>query len=253
MIATLEKEMKMPTGYDKLSLDRDLLLDLTFAEGTGVLTMDRAKPHHEDVRLANPPTWTQLANHTPVLQFDGATNYMELAAAASADLDFTSEDYSIAAWTFHSFSAQSQMIVARYGLDMDGWELYFYDSPPNHYLQLRHHHASFCPTPPCPPGNERTGCYSNGWGNDIWYLVGLSRIGSDPRMYRNGVGVEVTCGAGDLHNPDNCNRDLVIGCRFTKDADWYKGYMGRIRIWGRALSALEWRMLWNMERHKYGW
>ena len=33
-------------GYDKISLNEDILLDLPFSEGVGVITHDQAKPHH---------------------------------------------------------------------------------------------------------------------------------------------------------------------------------------------------------------
>lgn len=241
----LVKERPVSRGYDNFLMHHTILLDLPFQEGSGVITRDAAKPHHQDVTLVGAPTWVTLATGTSVLRFNGATNYLWCPAAATADLDFTTEDYSIAVPIYPEFSAQSKMVIARYGTDLDGWEGYLFDSGAHHYLTLRHHHASLAP-------DTRDGCYSDGWENNTWWLMGISRIGLYPLMYRNGLPVEMTYDAGGLKDPDTCNRDLVIGCRYTKNADWYKGMMGRPRIFFPALADWEWKELFHMESSLFG-
>jgi len=228
-------------GYDK-GINGQLLFALPFYEATGVITQDVAKPHHP-VDLHGFPSWAAVASGLGVLDFNGASDYLDSPAADTVDLDFITGDYSIVVWTNHQWTAQSQIIIGRYGVDLDGWELYFFDTPLN-YLQLRHHHASLAP--------DRTGCFSVGWSNDAWHLVGISRSGAYPLHYRNGMGVEVTYDVGGLSDPDSCNRDLVIGARYTKNADWYKGMQWNPRVWSRCLQPWEHRAIFDAEREIFG-
>ena len=236
------KEREMLVGYDKFSLDHGLLLDLPFREVAGFVTRDIAKPHHQDVALQGFAGWLLLANGLGVMAFNGLMDYLDCPAAATGDLDFTTGDYSIAVWMYHTASAQSDIIIGRYGVDLDGWELYIGPTVPR-TIDLRHHHSSL--------PEDRDGCYSEDWPDNTWYLVGVSRSGLYPLMYRNGLPLEMTYGAFGLRDPDTCNRDLVVGTRFTKDANWYHGMMWRPRVWGRALDPYEMRQIFNMERHLF--
>lgn len=230
-------------SYDNLRCNYEALLDLPFEEGTGTITADIAKPHHQFVDLVSPPTWASLSSGLGVLSFDGATNYGELVAADSADLDFTSGAYSIVVWVYQLANAMSRMVLAKYRLDTSGWELYFYQAAQD-YLTLRHHHASLSP--------DRTGCYSIGWDCDTWWCLGITRAAGSayPRHYRNGVPLVVSFDPGGLYDPDTAvAEDLVIGTRFTKNSDWYKGGLWRPRIFNRELSPSEMRLIYNMEEH----
>lgn len=229
--------------YDKLALDYGMLLDLRFREGSGLVTKDLALPHHE-LTLVGPPTWIQVppANIT-VLDFLG--DYLECSAADTADLDFTTGDYSIACWVNPVDTSTSMNIAGRYALDTDGWEVYFFDLPVNGYLQLRHHHASLAP-------DNRDGCYSTGWAENIWQLVLITRSGLYPLHYRNGVLLTMAYEAGGVKDPDTANRDLVVGARYTKNGDWYKQYQWGLRIWDRALSLFEAQLMFEMERAQFG-
>jgi len=233
--------MPVVMGHDKLRLNHQLLLSLPFREMTGQRVKDRSIPHHTIV--GHNMAW---ASGMPVIPsqlglgvFNGANAYCDGAAIDTADLDFTTGDYSIAGWIFYQATAMSQIVIGRYGVDLDGWELYLHD--PNETLNLRHHHSSLPAT--------RTGCYSSGWATGQWHLFGISRSGSYPRHFRNGAEVEVV---GVLSDPDACNRDLVIGTRFTKDANWYSGYMTLLRVWDRMLEDWEHRQIFEMERHWFG-
>ena len=140
--------------------------------------------------------------------------------------------------------AQSQIWIARYGLDFDGWETYFYTSGANEYLTLRHHHSSL--------PDDRDGCYSNDWAISTWWFIGITRSGLYPRMYRNGMQVDVTYGDDGMRDPDTSNRKLLHGCRFTEDSDWFGGPMWGTRIWGRELSDYEMDFLFQRERELFG-
>ena len=222
--------------------NHQLLLSLPFREGTGVLTKDVAKPQHQDVDLVGPPTWTRIGSGLGVLDLNGATDYLDCPAANTLDLAFTSEDYSITCWVYPQASVQSRMVIAKYALDIDGWELYLYTNGAHEYLTLRHHHAP-----------DRTGCYSDDWASDAWHFMGITRSGAYPLHYRNGREIDVTYDVGGLLDPDAAAaRDLVVGCRFTKDADWYTGQMWDPRVWLGALSPVQMMALFNMDRHWFG-
>jgi len=234
----------MTLAHDIVSVNYELLLSLPFREGVGAITRDEGKPGHLNIDLnGGPPAWVSHATGMGVLDFDGATDYIDCPAASCVDLNFTSGDYSIVGWVNYNVTTMSQIVIGRYGVDLDGWELYLYD--PGNTLNLRHSHNSLAP-------DVRDGCYSEGWATGTWYLFGISRDSLYPRMHRNGLAVDVTYETGGLKDPDTCNRDLVIGTRFTKDANWYEGYMQGLRVWNRSLSASEHRFIFETEKHWFG-
>jgi len=225
-------------GYDKKSMQHDeLLLSLPFTAGVGAVVGDIAKPHHY---TTSNMAWASLVSGLPVGSFDGATQYAQILAAASGDLDITTEDYSVVGWVYYQSTLQSQIVIGRYGVDLDGWEVYLDES--SETLSLRHHHSSLAP-------DNRDACYSEGWLLNTWYLFGISRDSLYPTMYRNGEEMSVTYETGGLKDPDTCARDLVVGTRFTKDANWYEGHMQGLRVWvGKALTAEDHRHIFNTER-----
>ena len=216
----------MTVLYDNLAINREILLDLPFREGRGIITQDVAKPHHP-ITLVNTPTWAALDSGKMTLDFDYASSeYLQCLAASSADLDFTDKDYSIGGWVNWS-GTSSYMILARYELYVSGWELYFY----NAILSLRHSHAAGATT--------STSAFSLGWTANTWWFFVLSRSGGVATMYRNDEdALTVTHSAGGLIDPETCNRDLV-SCRFTKDSDFFNGPYGRLWVRGRATTNEE--------------
>jgi len=58
--------------------------------------------------------------------------------------------------------------------------------------------------------------------------------------------------ATGMLDPDPCNRDLVLGCRYTKNANWYRNGMANMRVWNRALSQDEWNFIVQCEGHWFG-
>lgn len=256
------QEAVMARGYDKLSLDYDMLLALPFREGTGVVTRDVAMPHHKltlnDLGLGS-FTWSQLVTGCPYLEFTtvgfGPTDgvYLDCPAADTVDLDFTSGPYSIIVWVKHDVVGHQKpkIVVGRYVIDDGillnnvGWEVYLETNGP-HYLELRYHHGSLGPD-----DDRRDGCYSTGWEPGGWELLGITRSGLYPKHYRNAVELEVTYEATGMRDPDTADQDLVIGARFTKNADWYDGGMENLRILGREVSKEEMQFIFEMERHWY--
>ena len=227
--------------YDKLGINEDIILDLPFREGVGAITRDVAKPHHP-VTLVGAPTWNSLGTGLMTLTLDGLTQYLQCLAGQSADLDFTSEDYSLGGWINWTVLEYSQIVIGRYFLDNNGWELYLTQADSVYYLTLRHHHAA--------GASVRTACYSVGWTPGTPWLFGVSRSGNTAIHYRNGVAVETTHSEGGLIDPEPCVQDLVIGARFTKDANFFKSMKWRHRAWLRALPADDWRAIYEIEK---GW
>lgn len=234
----------MTVGFDNLAIHNNLLLSLPLAEGDGIITHDVSKVRHEDIDLINTPAWSTLASGRTVLQLNGTTQYAECAAADTADLDFTTGDYSITGWIYKDHAILSNLLIGRYGVDLDGWEVYLDDSIAD-YLQLRHHHVSLTP-------DDRDGCYSTGWTAATWWFLAITRSGLYPKHYRDGVEVEVTYDTGGLKDPDSCNRDLVIGVRYTKNTNYWPGMLWNLNVWDRELSALDVRFLFNRDKGWFG-
>lgn len=230
---------------DKDSLNTSLLLSLPMQEGAGtVLTQDVAKPHHP-ISLVHAPVWTALGTGLQVLDFDGASDYMECVSASCADLDFTAGDFSIACWCYWegATGGVADILMGRYELDVSGWEVYFDDSDPLRTLTLRVHHGGV---------PARTAATSYGWTKDIWWLVGISRSGAYPLHYRNGIGLEMSYSTGGITDPVTSAQDLVVGVRYTKNINFYDGKLWNPRVWGRCLEPWEQMTIFNRERELFG-
>ena len=241
----------MTISYDKIFEHNGMLLDLPFLEGIGTETRDQARSHHNNVTLINTPTWTPITSGLGVLVFDNtAQDYLELAAADCLDLNFEGANYSLGVWFNWTDTGTSLNIMGRYELDVSGWELYlFAGGGGQNYLTLRHHHAGTL-VPPV-TGNPRSGCYSSGWTPGTWWFLGITRPGSaEGQFYKNGV--PETMVTGGLVDPESCAQDLVIGARYTKNADYFKGSLWRPRLWQRALTQAEWLNIFNLERDWFG-
>ncbi len=226
----------MTVLYD--NLNPYLLLDLPFREGVGTVTYDVSK-YHRPITLVATPTWTTKTSGYPVLDFDAASDeYFECDDALTTELNFTTGDYSIGGWVNYS-GGDNSMILARYELNVSGWELYFYGG----ILTLRHSHAAGATT--------RTAAYSLGWTVSTWWFFGVSRSGAAAVMYRNGVALPMVHSTGGLIDPETCSRDLV-NCRFSKDDDYFNGPEKGLRIWGKSLSATDWLGIYNREKGWFG-
>ncbi len=232
----------MSRSFDRDSLDSQLLLSLPMREGAGTLgTADVAKPHHP-VLMTHAPAWTQLSpSGAYCLAFDGANDYMSCLGASSADLDFTSGDFSIACWAYLTVGS-SDILVGRYLTDVSGWEVYFTEGPPT-YFNLRCHHGGV---------PARTSANCQGWVASTWTLFGISRSGAYPLFYFNGIQQAMSYDAGGIQNPVTDAHDLVIGINNGKNANHLNGRIQGLRIWGRCLTPLEQRSIWLRERHLFG-
>ncbi len=246
----------MSVGFDNLAINNSLLLGLPFREGSGLVTYDEAKPNRiltQHVPGGGAFAWGNEARGIPYLDFapigggpaDGV--YLDCPAADTVDLDFTTDDYSIGGWiNWGAGTNQSEILIGRYGTELDGWDIYF--NAVSNSLSHRHHHSSLG------AGNLKSECFSAGWIPGTWNFFSVSRLGSSlyPLHYRNGIKLEMNYDANGMLDPDTCNRDLVMGCRHSKDANWYYNRMWNIRVWGRALSQEDWQFIFRKEGHWFG-
>ena len=240
----------MPSAYyDNFEFNADILLDLPFREalfavGSPISTQDISRTHHPVLLNSNDlltfPIPTQLTSGLNVLRFDGANAYADSLNAETIDLDFIAGNYSLSMWINVTDTGLSEILIGRYEVNVSGWELYWDAGAGQNYLTLRHHHAGGATT--------RTAAFSVGWTPGTWYHIGISRVGGICSMYRNGEPVTVTHSPGGLIDPETCTQDMVIGTRYTKNANWYKGYMYRPRIWGRALIELEFKTIYELDK-----
>jgi len=232
----------MTAFYDDLPYNKEILLDLPFRRGTGIIANDVAKPHHP-VTLVGTPSWAALGSGKMALTLGGigTGDYAQCLAAACADLDFTSGDFSIGGWFQWEDSADdSQIIIARYAVSISGWEVYLTEAGALRYMTLRHHHAA--------GASARTGAYSLGWAYDTLFHFGITRSGASAQFYRNGEAV--TTVSDTLIDPETCNQNLNIGVRYTRDANHFKGSLARLIVSGEALTAQDWK---SMYEHQAGY
>ncbi len=232
----------MPALYDKIGYNNRMLLDLPFREGTGIVTQDVAKPHHL-VTLVGTPTWAALDSGKMALTLGGvgSGDYGQCLNADSADLGFTSSDFSIGGWfKWEDTADDSQILIARYELSVGGWEVYLTEAGALRYMTLRLHHAG--------GATARTAAYSLGWAYSTLSHFGISRSGTSAIFYRNGEAI--TTVADTLIDPESTTQDMVIGIRYTKDANYLSGRLPRLFVAGEALSAEDWR---NMYKHQVGY
>lgn len=232
-------------GYDKISLNHGILLDLPFREATGAITHDVAKPHHI-AALTNVPTWGEVAlSGLGVLSFDGVNQYLQIPAATTQDLDFTG-DFTLAAWVYPVYLVTSMIVMCRNGTDVCGWCMYLYDNPTlGTLLSFRTNQAG-----------DHTECYAAGFPDSEWQLIGFSRdsAGQTAICYKDGEALTTVFNGIPLLDPIACvaTKKLLVGIQDGEAMNEYKGKMWRPRAWNRKLSATEWKRLWEMERHWFG-
>lgn len=238
-------------GYDNLSIDHQILLDLPFREATGLITHDVAKPHHIADGTGHNPSWDTVWPATGpsdlgILDFDGVAQYLEIPAATVAlALDFTG-DFALAAWIYPVYTAQAMVIMCLNDTFVCGWCMYLYDNPVlGPVLSLR---TSQGGVPP-----DHTECYAAGFPDSEWQLVGFSRDSASlsATCYKNGQPVTTVLGPTGMLDPTACGGavNLYIGRQNPPTGSYYKGKMWRPRAWPRKLSDEEWLQLFDYERH----
>jgi len=228
----------MVRGYDNTPVYVQCLLDIQMREGNGTLIRDWAKPEHP-VTLHGTPTWAQLGNGLNYLDFDSTNpDWLDSPQAGTADLDFTTESFSLALWVDIDSLAAARALIIRGLLDTDGYEIYV---ETDGSIVFRTNQAA---------ANQITTSAAGDIVINNWYQVILTRSGTDALIYLNGI--DVTDTAGSHTDPLTSARELHIGILDDETNSPFEGQMWRPRMWGRQLSAVEAVQLFNYERDWLG-
>lgn len=224
-------------GYDNLNTNMEMLLDLRVSEGVGANTQDWAKPHHV-CALVGAPTWANLDNDLPYLDFDAANpDYILSLQAATADLNFTTGDFSLAVWIRPDLGG-NRFLFQRGLTTNDGYG-FLYDV--NEALTFATNQAAAA---------QFTVSRAAAVVVGTWTLAAVTRSGAVAEIYVNGIrNVAV---AGTHIDPLTAARNLYIGVNDGAGAGWYDGDLWRPRIWGRELSAAEMLAIFEHERDLFG-
>jgi len=225
----------MTALYDMLPWNRNLLLDLQYNEGVGVvMTGDYAGQHHIMTQHGT-PTWTQLANGLSYLDFEQSVpDWLDCPDTGSLDLDFTSGDFTLATW-LNLESAGLRYLMSRGLVDVDGWEWYI---DADSQLTFGTHQAA---------AHQYT--IGGVVPTATWLFAALVRDGAGAVHYVNSI---PSIGTAGVHvNPLTSARELHVGSDDT-EAVGFDGGLWRTRIWNRALSAADVKQIFNVERGLFG-
>jgi len=211
--------------YDKLPWNEGLILDLQMREGTGLATHDHSREHHV-LTLTGAPSWG-----AGYLDFD--SSHPDFLVTPTSVLDFTNEDFTLMVWVYYSGIGFRYLLCC--GLtDTDGWE---WAINTDGALWLRTNQV----------GDHQDTISVNGVVPlNTWTLVAASRSGAVVTPYING---RPSIGMAETHvDPDPSARALHVGINDAEAAGFYDGYMRRVRVWNRALTAAEHLQIFNLER-----
>ena len=253
-------------GFDNLAINHQLLLGYPFREmpsgvgaaADGEIVLDRAKPHHLGTLSINGTgamNWGALPTGYPELEFiptlgvPANWTWVEILAAAAADLDFTAGDFTLLAWIYLSNLAAVHTIMC-YGaqaiLNGGGYQLITSLTTPSRITFAT-----------CQGVTVQSIISEAEINASTWYLVGATRSGTDGKVYINGK--DRTTSADAIIDPDTQTEPFHIGVRqiettgvgINYDAP-YEGYIAYPRVWGRELSALDHKYLFDTEKTWFG-
>lgn len=223
-------------GFDNVRYNQDLLLSLPFREGTGTITRDWSKVYRE-LALVNTPTWTNLANDLTVLDFNGTNEELTCPGAATADLDFTTESFTVLTWAYHDDVGSARVIMNRGQLNACGWE--YYTASGN--LALRTNQA----------GSREGASGMNLIVTDTWQCLAMVRDGLVGQAYLNGEARFTLLSDNGLLDPVGCGAQTFrVGN--NPNGNYFDGCLWNPRIWNRAITAKEMTAVFEAERHLFG-
>ena len=230
----------MTIGYDNWRPNQELVLDLQFREYTGTVTRDWAKPYHDPVTLVNGPTWSLLGNDLSYLSLDCTAPYEHLIialGAPSSDLDFTTGDFSGAAWFYPT--SHGERYIFNHGAAATGWSFGIRAGTWEMMLYTRQ----------AGPTIQTT--YSVPVTSSVWQFVGFNRDGANVRMFVDGVDKTTTQGV-HVDPATAAAQNFYIGCGDLVADSWLCGSLWRPRVWKRKVEAWEMLAIHEAERDLFG-
>lgn len=171
--------------------------------------------------------------------FNPATpDWLEIANAQAANLNFVASDFSCAAWIFIDDLTADRCLFCMGDNNADGWYMYVAAAGG---LQFITNQAG---------ANQISGSNVNTILINRWYQIGATRQGANVRLYSNGA--DVTSLLGAHVNPLVSARDFHIGIRDNEVNMPWSCYIWRPRAWTRTLSARDMSNLFETERKLFG-
>ena len=223
--------------YDELPTNRQLLLDLQMREYSGTVTLDHSKAHHP-LTFHGTPTWRQNAYDLNYLDFEAGTpDWLDCSALGTADLDFTSGEFTLATWLSYE-SVGFRYLMCRGLTDTDGWE---WAITTDYELWLRTNQAG---------AHQDTESAAGAIPLTTFTFACTVRDGASVVHYINGLPSLGT--AGTHVNPLTSARELHIGLNDAESAGWFDGILWRPRIWSGALTAADVASIYRLERGMLG-
>jgi hypothetical protein len=252
----------MSVGFDNYVANHNLLLAMPFREmvggvgaaANGELVHDRASPHLGTLSIngTGAMNWGQAASGFPFLEFvptlgvPANWTWVEILAAAAADLDFTTEDFSLLAWVYLDNLAAGHTIFCYGAQGVAGGGGYQMN------VSLATPARLFFGT--CQAGAIQSTFSAALISAGAWYLVGATRNGIVGKTYINGQ--DWTDGPEDHVDPATQTEPFHIGVRQIQttgvgiDYDTpFEGYIAYPRVWDRCLTSEIMLEIWNNERH----
>ncbi len=204
----------------------------------------RYHSHLDFAAGAAAPAWVQRPSGAWVLEYNGTSQYMDASNVATRQLDIITQKYTLLCWVHWKDTGQSGIILGRYQLDIEGWEIYFTENAGVYYLTQRHHHAgTVVDTHP------RSASNSEGWLPDTTHhmAVVFNGNGTDCNHFRNGVDLAISSSTGGIRDPETCADELIAGSRYTKSDNWYWGWHSPFLMVDYAMSQDEINKIYHSE------
>lgn len=181
-------------------------------------------------------TWIRLPSGFWYLDFDGSDDRVNIPASPSLDIGNDNESYSILAWLNSSDTTSEIALRAGTGSSYAG-QLEKLNGGKIRFVVWDGVNVPLIDTD--------TVVADGGW-----HLVGAVRNGSSDQLliYLDGVqdATPVTDTAGDARDTSG----VSIG--YDGSGFWFTGGIARVRIFNRALSALEIQNIFSQEKHQFG-
>lgn len=189
--------------------------------------------------FTNHAAWTQRSTSIWTVALDGGDDYVQVPAASSKQLNFTSEDFTLMCWAYSPGMVAACYIMGQGATDVDGWGLFCFVNN----LSLRLNQAA---------GHTDISAV-NGFADDLWQLVAVTRTGNTGQFYCQGVAI-ATIGGGGLADAVSVagGNKLLFGIADNELTNAWDGSLEKPRAFSYALSAAEHYSYFEAERRWFG-
>jgi len=212
------------------------VLSLTGLPGGGSKIYDRSA--YGNIGTITGATWVKLPGGLWCLSFDGQDDYVDCGNPSA--MDFTTEDFTVELWFYANTLAGYQSFISRGQQNVKGWEIQFRDSG---NLWFKTYTAG---------AYQSTRAGINTFAAGVWYHLAVVRQGADAKIYKSGSDVNAPTGSHPVSLVSASDVNLMMGRYAVQVMYLMNGLLSRIRIYNRALTALEIQNHFNQEKHLFG-